>query len=276
MILIKTTMLAVLIVSWTSAIGMVQGAENGESDIELLRLKKELAQVRQERQKVREDAKRDKKDFAEYQQRFADKKASLSAETDSVKRVASAFEAAADSLAGLASAFDLQKKQYELLQDRFKDRLASACGRLIAIAKIYPPSVLKQCLGSLSFLLSDCTAKTIDNAEGLHRLAQIVQNMEEYSQSIQTGQETSPPPILRGAALMLRIGTVFEAVTDEDGKIGAIWLGNDSAGQPQWRIITNATQCAAILKAINIRDSKALPEFVDLPYLVHARKEARR
>jgi hypothetical protein len=116
-------------------------------------------------------------------------------------------------------------------------------------------------------------AKNIDNVEGLHRLVQIVGNMEEYNGTIQTGQETSVVPQLRGSALMLRIGSLFEAVVDEDGKTGALWQGNDSLGQPLWQTVAEAQSCAIILKAINMRESKALPAFMALPYSLSLRRK---
>jgi len=268
--------LAILIAACFCCISSVSAAEGEEIDNEILRIKKELAQVRQEREKTREDALKDKKDFAEYAQRFAARKASLAGETDSILRAGRVLEASADSLAALTSSLDIQKKQYELLQERFRDRLLAACGRLIFPAKKFPPAISKQSLGALSFLLSDCKTKKVDNVEALRRLVQIAQNMEEYSLSIQTGQETSPAPSIRGSALMLRIGTVFEAVVDEDGKTGALWIGNDTSGQPQWSPFTEATNCAAVFKAISIRDSKALPEFITLPYTLARRTEVKR
>ncbi|HEX7509999.1 MAG TPA: hypothetical protein VF335_01755, partial [Chitinivibrionales bacterium] len=118
--------LAILIAACFCCISSASAAEGEEIDNEILRIKKELAQVRQEREKTREDALKDKKDFAEYLQRFAARKASLAGETDSILRAGRVLEASADSLAALTSSLDIQKKQYELLQERFRDRIAAA------------------------------------------------------------------------------------------------------------------------------------------------------
>jgi hypothetical protein len=261
----KTAIFSKFLCSFWILTGIANG-EIADIDNEILRLRKELTQVGQERLKVKEDAAKDRMEFASYQERTASRKALLVAETDSIKKTAHSLEIKRDSLGAYAGDLESQKKRYELLKDHFRDRIIAACTTLIGVAERSPPAGAKQTLGALSFLLNDCIAKSIDNVEGLHRLVQIIQNMEEYTGTIQTGQETSVTPQLRGGALMLRVGAVFEAVVDEDGKIGALWKGNDSLGQPIWLPLSDAQSCSMILKAINIRESKALPEFMALPY----------
>ena len=74
---------------------------------------------------------------------------------------------------------------------------------------------------------------------------------------------------------MLRIGVFFEAIVDNEGKTGALWHGNDSTGQPIWQMVTDNQTAADLLKAVNIRESKALPALIALPYIAAGKKVAK-
>jgi hypothetical protein len=105
---------------------------------------------------------------------------------------------------------------------------------------------------------------------------QIIQNLDEASAAIQAGQETAAVPEIRGAGSMLRIGDIFKAVIDEEGKVCAFWHGADARGQGQWEVVRDPAVAAVVLKAINVRQGKALPSFVDVPYNVSSVKEAKK
>jgi hypothetical protein len=98
--------------------------------------------------------------------------------------------------------------------------------------------------------------------------------MEETGAAIQVGQTTSAVPEIRGSASTLRIGNVFEAIVDEDGKVCAFWQGADSTGRPLWVVVNNQTTASTVLKAINVREGKSLPSFIDLPYGPSVHREA--
>jgi Protein of unknown function (DUF3450). len=249
-------------------------AENVDIENEINRIKKELSQVRLERQRTAEEISRDKKDFADFQSHSEARKSTLSAETDSIKHQTVLLERRRDSLSVLINSTQLKRRQYELLQESFRQRLIAACNGLIALARKMPPGVSDQSVGALTFLLNDCKSKTIDNIEGLHRLIQVTQNMEEAGAAIQVGQETSTVPEIRGSASMLRIGDVFEAIVDEDGKVCAFWRGADSTGRALWEVVKDQTIASTVLKAINVREGKSLPAFIDLPYGPSVHKEA--
>ncbi len=249
-----------------------RGADNTAYDQDPNRLKKEISQVKSERQRLREDISRDKSEFASYQERTAARKQSCTAETDSVRAVIAQFERKKDSLDAYISGIDLKKRNFDLVKERFREHIAKGCEKLLATIKKYPPAVSRPATGALTFLLNDCTTKNIDNIEALQRLAQTLRNLEESAFSIQTGQETSPVPSIRGSAAMLRIGSVFEAVVDEDGKNAAVW--NCDSGTVEWRTVSGPDNVAAISAAIAIRESKSLPAFVALPWGPQRPKEA--
>jgi hypothetical protein len=243
----------------------VWGAENPPSEHDINRLKKEIGQVKTERQRLREDIARDNAEFALYQERTAVRKKSYISETDSVRRVIATFGRKTDSLDAYIIDIELKKKNYDLLKTRFREHIAKACDKLLGAVKKYPPAVSRPAVGALTFLLNDCAAKNIDNIEALQRFIQIVRNLDEATLSVQTGQEASPAPSIRGTATMLRIGSVFEAFVDEDGKNAAVWHGSET-GESGWLAISNTETVGAISKAIAIRESKSLPAFIFLPW----------
>jgi hypothetical protein len=250
-------------------------AEDRSSSIdqEIKRIKKEQAQIRTERQRVGEDASKDLNEFSEYRNRTAARKKSLIGETDSLKRVAASYTIKRDSLEALISGIRSKERELDLSQERFRARMAAACNRCMAVARQTPPSISSQFTGALAFLLNDCSSKCVDNIEGLRRLVQIVQNIEDASCAVQTGQGVSPVPGLRGNVDLLRIGSVCEAAVDEKGGACAVWRGVDSAFQPVWKIYTDRATVTAVREAINIRDGKTLPAFMALPYGKTNRKE---
>ncbi len=245
-------------------------------DQEMKRIKKEQAQIRAERQRVSEDAGKDLKEFSEYRDRTAARKKSLISETDSLKRVAVSYAIKRDSLEALIGGIRLKKREIDLSQERFRVRMVAACNRLITTAQQTPPSISPQFTGAFTFLLNDCSSKGVDNLEGLRRLVQIVQNMEDASSLVQTSQGATPVPELRGNVNLLRIGSVYEAAADDKSGACAVWRGIDSAYQPVWKLYTDRATVTAIREAINIREGKTLPAFTTLPFGKASRKEMKQ
>jgi len=268
--------LGTAILAVVSVVFSALAIENVETENEINRLKKELSQVRLERQRVAEDIAQDKKEFADYQERAAARKSECKTETDSIKDQTALLVQKKDSLAALSNGAQLKRKQYELEQESFRQSILDACARLTAVAKKMPPGVSNQSVGALTFLTQDCTSKTIDNIEALHRLMQIIQNLDEASSAIQIGQETSAVPEIHGSASMVRIGNIFEAVADDDGKVCAYWSGVDSLGHERWDVVRDPAKASLVLKAISVRQGKALPSFIDLPYGSSAVKEEKK
>lgn len=250
--------------------------ESVDVDNEINRVKKELSQVQAERQRVAEDITKDAKEFADYEQRTASRKSECAAETDSIKRQTALTAQKSDSLGALVSGSQLKRKQYELLQESFRQSVIAACARLTIEAKKTPNGNANQANGALTFLVNDCRSKTIDNIEALHRLLQIIQNLDEAGGTIRVGQEPSAVPEIRGNASTLQIGNVFEAVVDDDAKVCAFWRGVGNADHQEWEVIRDPQVASLVLRAINVRQGKALPSFIDLPYGVSAAKGAKK
>jgi hypothetical protein len=138
-----------------------------------------------------------------------------------------------------------------------------------AIKKL-TPLIMAPTLSSLSLLINDLTSKSIDIVEGCSRLVQILAKLDEVSCGIQISQETSPAPDIRGMVYRLRIGTIFEAVVDTKGEKSALFSGWGQDGAPHWKNLESPVIAMAILQAVNIREGKSLPAFVNLPLAVDA------
>lgn len=242
------------------------GASQYDIDAEISRIRRELNQVQSERQRVKEEAAQDRKDFADYVERTQKRFAQVKEETDSIKSQIRVHKQTADSLAALVGSVQASKRQYEMLQDQYRQTLISGCDKLVATAREFPPMVSKTIVSSLSYLRSELASKTIDNVEGTNRITQIVKDMTENTANIQIVQGSPPVGDLRGTCYGLRIGAVFEASVEAKGGKAAVWEGYKEDGSPQWRIVDDPAVAGQILEAVNVREGKELPSFVSLPY----------
>ena len=120
-------------------------------------------------------------------------------------------------------------------------------------------------LSGLSLLMNDMTIKSIDVVEGCTRLVQILGKLDEAGSGIQISQESSPVADIRGMVYRLRIGTIFEAVVDTKGEKCAVFSGWGDDGAPHWKDLDSPVLAQAVLQAVNIREGKSLPAFVNLP-----------
>ena len=134
-------------------------AENYDMSSEILRLKKELAAARSERLHVKDDILKDKKEFEIYVKRSSDRKTEFAAETDSVKKSTKAFDTKKDSLYALAGDLSKKNKEYELLQNDFREYVIDLCNVFYRISKNNPPAVSKQTTGAVTFLINDCKTR---------------------------------------------------------------------------------------------------------------------
>jgi hypothetical protein len=240
----------------------VLGLEEYELDNEIARTRRELARVEEERKRVGESVERDRAEFEEYRARTNERVDRIAAQTDSLRREVEKYAARADSLSAVVSATLARKRNYRLRQERLRRTLVALCEELLATAAMLPP-MMEQSASSLAFLKSEVTADRIDNGEGMHRIDRILAEMEEGLKEIEIMQGSSPVPAIPGTVYRLRIGGVFEAVVDSEGRRCALW---SRGGQERWRVVDDPAIGAAVLEAVTIREGKTLPGLVKLPY----------
>jgi hypothetical protein len=170
-----------------------------------------------------------------------------------------------DSLSALIRISQLREKQVDLEQDELRSNLVSSTKEIAEYVQRLPPLVVTQIGASLSLLQHELTTKSVDNIEGMTRLFQIFSQIDEVLASIQISQESSPVPEIRGTVYRLRIGAFFEAVVDIKGEKGALWQKEGEKNGSQWKVISDPEISTALLKAINMREGKAIPTFIGLP-----------
>jgi len=232
-------------------------------DAEIARLKKEIGRIESERAKVREEAARDAGEFSHYQERHRRKIRALTAETDSVRAAAAAMSRRSDSLGAALARLNASGRELDLTREHVREKLVALCQTSIAAVESLPPSLSEQGAAALAFLKSELVSKSIDNVEGLHRLVTILNDLENQLMDIQIMQGASPVAAIGGACYRIRIGGVFEAVTDSRGEKCAIWTGGSTDA---WRVLDNREIASSILKAVNVREGKTLPGLVGLPF----------
>ena len=240
--------------------------EEYDSDKEIAQINKELSRVESDRKAVKADRDKDRKEFTEYENRTKKIIESIREETDSIKNLTKVHGETIDSLAAQITGLLASKQEYDLMQENLRMHLIAECDSFFAVAKNLPPLVSSNLVSSIQLLKAELIAKNVSNIEGMNRLVQIANDIEDVNCGIQVVQESSPVPDIRGVVNRLRIGSVYESLVDEKGTKAAVWKGYDKHDKPLWMLITNPKECADILKAIQIREGKSLPDFVKLPF----------
>ncbi len=240
----------------------LMASDDVDIDNEILRLKKELAQVSKQRKKVRKAAKEDKKEFSQYQKRTKERFSVLAAETDSVRKEVGVLNKKSAALGSTLYGLEARQKNLDLKQKGLQKKLVDLCKAAIEMTKAAPPLLSKKSADGLDFLKSELAVGSIDNIEGMERLVKIINDLDVQLMNIEIAQGASPIPQIQGNVYRLRVGGVFEASVDIKGTKCAIW------NTDKWVFVDDEGVASEILEAVMIREGKALPAFVKLPYTV--------
>jgi hypothetical protein len=236
--------------------------QNYDMDAEIARLSKEIARVNAERVSVRAAAVKDKNEFAEYQEKMLRKREAANSEKDSVQALRLASDRRIDSLGSALTGIDSRLREIALESNNVRSVLISCCEKTSRFTHSLPPSIADQFSASISFLKSEISSGTADNMESLGRLASILNDIEARLMEIQIIHGISPVPAIPGSCYRIRIGGIFEALVNEQGERCAVWSGNTRDG---WQVINDVETAKQILKSVNIREGKTIPEIIDLP-----------
>ena len=245
----------------------LQAADSpADMDSELARLRKEISRVQNDRRHNQEDMTKDAQEAAAYRTRTDTRFAQMRKQIDSISAQILTLALKRDSLGALITFAQSQRNQIDLSQEQIHSAILDACGKITALARIFPPLVAQQLVSSAELLSADITAKSVDNNESINRLAQILDRIEEATTSIQVSQESSPIPDIRGTVYRVRLGAVFEGVVDIKGEKAAVWNGFNSDKTLHW-VMCDPAAAAELLKTAGIRDGKALPGFAMIPFM---------
>lgn len=240
-------------------------AETDELDRELTRLKKEIARVESQRRNEAREVKKEQAEFQAYRERTTARKTSIRQQTDSVKAVRQETLHHNDSLRAALGMVQAGIHEQELSGKRIRSVITVAVKKLQQELPALPPLISEQYSGPVSYLLTELEAGSVDNTEALYRVLRLVQDLRTVSQEIQVVEGVSPVPRMRGSVYRLRIGAVFEAVVDADGRKAFLWNPQGENADSQWVPAGKEETAAVLLKAVKIREGKTVPELVDLP-----------
>ncbi len=241
-------------------------AEESELDNEIARLKRELARIRTEQGRTREAIERDREEFREYEVRTEERFTQLSSETDSIRNEIGEVRSRRDSLGAVLESVRSRQKEYEYRRRRLRTSLIEHGDTILPLIDLMPPAVREKFSPSVEFLKSELTTKTIDNIEGIHRLFQVFRDLDQQLMDIQIIHGASPVPEIPGTVYRLRIGGFFEAVVDAEGERCALFTGKD-AEDSLWVSVENPELAQRVLKAVQVREGKTVPELVKLPLI---------
>jgi hypothetical protein len=256
----KITIAAFLV---SASLNPLFAQQEQDYDAEIARMNKEISRIKSERAGIRKETEKDRAEFTAYQDKNRIRRESVIAETDSIRAVSIALSRQLDSINRIYSGISDESREIDFSEKRFRNALVSLCTAGMAAADSLPPMAASPSFASMSFLKSELAAGTIDNIEGLNRLIAILDDMQSRLMDIQVVKGESPVAGITGSCYRIRIGGVFEAVTDEKGERCALW---DGRGKDSWKVFSNPDMAGRILKAIAVREGKTMPVMVLLPF----------
>ncbi len=241
-------------------------AQSKDISSEIKRVRKELSQVQEERERVKNETQKDKKKFKGYRERTIKRMRVMRNEKDSIDNLVKTFEIKKDSLSSVIQGVEANIKEYKIVQDRLNQLLISATARLRETAEQFPPSISEKITSALILLNDELKNSAVGNVDAIGRLFTIVRDMSSTTSTIQIAQGSSPSPELRGMCYRIRIGTIYEAVVNTKGTRALLWNVHNKDNSDEWIVIKDAPQASKIIKAVNVREGKSLPELVTLPF----------
>jgi cell division protein FtsB len=256
-----------LLYGFTFTCGTVFSQPTLSIDDEISRLRKEIKQTTKDCKRIEDEIQKDKKDFEAYQLRTSQRLAQTKKQIDTLKSDILTQSQMSNEMASKIADLQGQQREIELSQEEFRNSLVTLCEKLQSFVTSLPPLSCSSIKSALAVLTNDISTKSIDIIEGCARIVQICNKFDETSSSVQISQESSPFPEIAGLVYRLRIGTIFEALVDTKGEKCALFEGWSEKGIPRWKKLESVSAAQAILLAVNIREGKALPAFVNIPFI---------
>jgi hypothetical protein len=236
-------------------------------DSEIARLRKEVSRTQNERRQIQLGMAKDLQESTAYRSRTDAQFIQMRKQMDSISSETHVLTKKRDSLDALIRITQSERTQIELSQDRIRTVLLNECAKVATLVQTFPPLISQHLSSSLELLVADISTKSVDNNESMTRLLQILDRMEDATASIQISQENSPVSDIRGTVYRVRFGTVFEGVVDVKGEKAVVWNGYNTSKAPIWNM-GESSAATALLKAAEIREGKALPGFVLIPFII--------
>lgn len=232
-------------------------------DDQISSLSKEIKSINKEISKVKEDEEEDLQKYNKYKANTKAYQDNIKNETGLLRSQIAALSISNDSINSIIYNIENRINNINIKDENLRQTLIKNCIRLNDLSKSLPPSISKSLMNSIEFLKNELNQKSVSNLEGIHRFGKIVAQIQDYEMSIQVGQSSSPIKDINGQVNVLRIGTCFEAIVDNDAKICALW---DLNQDENWKIIDNPEIAKNILEAIRIHEGKSIPSLAKIPF----------
>lgn len=236
-----------------------------ELDDQIADLSKKIKNISKEITQVKDEQKKDLQKFEKYEERTKTYQSSIKKESDSLREEISKLAISNDSLNSLIFSVENKIKNYDLKDKDLRKNLIISCKELSSASKLLPPSISVPLSNTIQFLQNELNQNSITTLEGIHRFGKIISQIQDNEMSIQVSQGTSPVADINGQVNILRIGTCFEAVVDNDAKICALW-NKDVEGS--WEVIDRGDIAQEILNAIRIHEGKSIPSLANIPFTI--------
>jgi DNA gyrase/topoisomerase IV subunit A len=249
------------------ASGVYAGIDEEIADVEkkVKQVRKEIHEIQKERTRVKNDLAEDKKEFKQYRTRISKRIRAMRHEIDSIQNEVHRFEVRKDSLSGEVTSIKASQQQYDLRQDYYRRALLSGVDALKQQVQMLPPGAVEKIMSSVDILRNELATTSVDNVEATTRFFQIAENIGNAGGHVQVVQGSSPVASIRGTSYRIQIGSFYEAVVNAQGNKAAVWLGEFEDGEPVWNEIQESAVASRILKAVNVREGKAIPSLVSVP-----------
>ncbi|KMQ49808.1 hypothetical protein CHISP_3272 [Chitinispirillum alkaliphilum] len=241
-------------------ISTAQDTQEVRSEIDQYRSK--IEEIRKKIDHTNQKAHQDSVAFAQYVTDHEERARRLSSETDSLSALIKRLNSTRDSLEARVAASDVQTGNYRAQSRNLLRAIGSNCKELIDSLGHLSMFNADNLVSALKFLEGEISAGSVGAVEALERYWQIVTQIENASQRIETWSGPAPVPSVQGDFTWLRIGFVWVGCVSNDGNTGYMWQ-NDTE---EWVQIESLVQLSSISKAARLTSGMAAPELVSIPF----------
>jgi len=262
---VNLLILSVVVIMSIEVYGSEEHEETRESlENQILNIEKQTKEIRKKIEHVLKKAKADSANYGEYISDYKKHSTGLKNERDSLRAMAATLSERRDSLYEHANMILLKSENVRKQSNQIQNLVRKNCLELIdSLIPMKVFNIDKQ-ISALRFLEGEMNSGTVSSVEGLERYWQIVAQIEEASQKIESWTGTAPEKTIKGEVTFLRLGFVWLACINKDNTCGFVW----DIEKRKWEPVQNNESLRNIDIAVKLSAGKTAPELVALPFNV--------
>ncbi|MDG5813634.1 DUF3450 family protein [Chitinispirillales bacterium ANBcel5] len=252
-----------LTVSFTLLFSLFVKGEDSEAILSQIRdYQSKTEEIRKKITHEQQKATADSIAFSEYVTDYENRALSLQQERDSLNALVERLNERRGSLEAQSGVIQARSTNYRAQTRSLLHAIRDNCRQFHDSLQHLALFNMDRQLHALRFLEGELAAGTVDAVEGLERYWQIVGQIEQASQKIETWSGSSPHAAVSGEVTFLRLRFVWLAFINNDNSKGYLW---DSSND-EWSMIENASDIVEIREASNLISGSAAPRLVKLPF----------